>query len=88
MAKATGNRKKLDKDGDGRITGKDLAMLRSGKKGKTMKKTKNGTKKKMMYGGTMKKKMQMGGGLKKTKKMARGGVKAKKMSRGGPVRRK
>ena len=88
MAKATGNRKKLDKDGDGKITGKDFAMLRSGKKGKTMKKTKNGTKKKMMYGGTMKKKMQMGGGLKKTKKMARGGVKAKKMSRGGPVRRK
>ena len=88
MTKVTGNRKKLDKDGDGRITGKDLAMLRSGKKGKTMKKTKNGTKKKMMYGGTMKKKMQMGGGLKKTKKMARGGVKAKKMSRGGPVRRK
>ena len=88
MTKATGNRKKLDKDGDGKITGKDLAMLRSGKKGKTMKKTKNGTKKKMMYGGTMKKKMQMGGGLKKTKKMARGGVKAKKMSRGGPVRRK
>lgn len=88
MSKATGNRKKLDKDGDGKITGKDLAMLRSGKKGKTMKKTKNGTKKKMMYGGTMKKKMQMGGGLKKTKKMARGGVKAKKMSRGGPVRRK
>ena len=88
MSKATGNRKKLDKDGDGKITGKDLAMLRSGKKGKTMKKTKNGTKKKMMYGGTMKKKMQMGGGLKKTKKLARGGVKAKKMSRGGPVRRK
>ena len=88
MSKATGNRKKLDKDGDGKITGKDFAMLRSGKKGKTMKKTKNGTKKKMMYGGTMKKKMQMGGGLKKTKKMARGGVKAKKMSRGGPVRRR
>ena len=88
MTKVTGNRKKLDKDGDGKITGKDFAMLRSGKKGKTMKKTKNGTKKKMMYGGTMKKKMQMGGGLKKTKKMARGGVKAKKMSRGGPVRRK
>ena len=88
MTKATGNRKKLDKDGDGKITGNDFAMLRSGKKGKTMKKTKNGTKKKMMYGGTMKKKMQMGGGLKKTKKMARGGVKAKKMSRGGPVRRK
>ena len=88
MSKATGNRKKLDKDGDGKITGKDLAMLRSGKKGKTMKKTKNGTKKKMMYGGTMKKKMQMGGAMKKTKKMARGGVKAKKMSRGGPVRRK
>ena len=58
MSKATGNRKKLDKDGDGKITGKDLAMLRSGKKGKTMKKTKNGTKKmKMMYGGTTKKKM-------------------------------
>ena len=90
MTKVTGNRKKLDKDGDGRITGKDLAMLRSGKKGKTMKKTKNGTKKtKMMYGGTAKKKMNMGGGLKKTKKMARGGsMKAKKMSRGGPVRRK
>ena len=90
MTKATGNRKKLDKDGDGKITGKDFAMLRSGKKGKTMKKTKNGTKKtKMMYGGTAKKKMNMGGGMKKTKKMARGGsMKAKKMSRGGPVRRK
>ena len=89
MSKATGNRKKLDKDGDGKITGKDLAMLRSGKKGKTMKKTKNGTKKKMMYGGTMKKKMQMGGAMKKTIKMARGGaMKAMKMSRGGPVRRK
>ena len=89
MSKATGNRKKLDKDGDGKITGKDLAMLRGGKKGKTMKKTKNGTKKKMMYGGTMKKKMQMGGAMKKTKKMARGGsMKAKKMSRGGPVRRR
>ena len=79
MTKATGNRKKLDKDGDGKITGKDLAMLRSGKKGKTMKKTKNGTKKmKMMYGGTT-----------KTKKMSKGGMKkTKKMSRGGPVRRK
>ena len=87
MAKATGNRKKLDANKDGKISAEDFAMLRK-KKGKTMKKTKNGTKKKMMYGGTMKKKMQMGGGLKKTKKMARGGVKAKKMSRGGPVRRK
>ena len=87
MAKATGNRKKLDANKDGKISKEDFAMLRK-KKGKAMKKTKNGTKKKMMYGGTMKKKMQMGGGLKKTKKMARGGVKAKKMSRGGPVRRK
>tara|TARA_B100001287_G_scaffold240916_1_gene215586 strand:+ start:329 stop:592 length:264 start_codon:yes stop_codon:yes gene_type:complete len=87
MAKATGNRKKLDANKDGKISAEDFAMLRK-KKGKTMKKTKNGTKKKMMYGGTMKKKMNMGGGLKKTKKMARGGVKAKKMSRGGPVRRK
>tara|TARA_R100000805_G_scaffold2882_1_gene3895 strand:- start:1144 stop:1284 length:141 start_codon:yes stop_codon:yes gene_type:complete len=44
-----------------------------------MKKTKNGTKKKMMYGGAMK----------KTKKMNKGGaMKAKKMSRGGPVRRR
>ena len=87
MTKATGNRKKLDANKDGKISAADFAMLRK-KKGKAMKKTKNGTKKKMMYGGTMKKKMQMGGGLKKTKKMARGGVKAKKMSRGGPVRRK
>ena len=47
MTKATGNRKKLDKDGDGKITGKDFAMLRSGKKGKTMKKTKNTMKKKL-----------------------------------------
>ena len=64
---------KLDKDGDGKITGKDLAMLRN-KKGKTMKKTKKmskgGAKKKMMYGGAM--------GKKKTKKM----------SKGGPVRRR
>ena len=72
MANATGNRKKLDKDGDGKITGKDLAMLRK-KKGKTMKKTKKMSKggaKKMMYGGAM--------GKKKTKKM----------SKGGPVRRR
>ena len=72
MANATGNRKKLDKDGDGKITGKDLAMLRN-KKGKTMKKTKKMSKggaKKMMYGGAM--------GKKKTKKM----------SKGGPVRRR
>ena len=73
MANATGNRKKLDKDGDGKMTGKDLAMLRN-KKGKTMKKTKKmskcGAKKKMMYGGAM--------GKKKTKKM----------SKGGPVRRR
>ena len=66
MANATGNRKKLDKDGDGKITGKDLAMLRN-KKGKTMKKTKKMSKggaKKMMYGGAM---------GKKTKKMSKGG---------------
>tara|TARA_B000000532_G_scaffold238999_1_gene228055 strand:+ start:24 stop:290 length:267 start_codon:yes stop_codon:yes gene_type:complete len=88
MSKATGNRKKLDANKDGKISKEDFAMLRN-KKGKAMKKTKNGTKKtKMMYGGTAKKKMNMGGGLKKTKKMAKGGVKTKKMSRGGPVRRK
>ena len=90
MTKATGNRKKLDANKDGKISAADFAMLRK-KKGKAMKKTKNGTKKKMMYGGTMKKKMNMGGtamSKKKTKKMAKGGVKAKKMSRGGPVRRK
>ena len=75
MANATGNRKKLDKDGDGKITGKDLAMLRN-KKGKgkmakhTKKMSKGGAKKKMMYGGAM--------GKKKTKKM----------SKGGPVRRR
>jgi len=71
MAKATGNRKKLDKDGDGKITGKDLAMLRN-KKGKTMKKTKKMSKggaKKMMYGGAM---------GKKTKKMSKGGAAKRK----------
>ena len=71
MAKATGNRKKLDKDGDGKITGKDLAMLRK-KKGKTMKKTKKMSKggaKKMMYGGAM---------GKKTKKMSKGGAAKRK----------
>ena len=73
MANATGNRKKLDKDGDGKITGKDLAMLRNNK-GKTMKKTKKmskgGTTKKMMYGGAM--------GKKKTKKMSKGGAAKRK----------
>jgi len=70
MANATGNRKKLDKDGDGKITGKDLAMLRN-KKGKTMKHTK-----KMSKGGAAKKKMMYGGamGKKKTKKMSKGGA--------------
>ena len=71
MANATGNRKKLDKDGDGKITGKDLAMLRN-KKGKTMKKTKKMSKggaKKMMYGGAM---------GKKTKKMSKGGAAKRK----------
>ena len=73
MAKATGNKKKLDKDGDGKITAKDLAMLRK-KKGKTMKHTKKmskgGAKKKMMYGGAM--------GKKKTKKMSKGGAAKRK----------
>jgi len=72
MANATGNKKKLDKDGDGKITGKDLAMLRN-KKGKTMKKTKKMSKggaKKMMYGGAM--------GKKKTKKMSKGGATKRK----------
>ena len=68
MAKAKGNQKKLDKDGDGKITKKDFAMLRK-KKGKTMKHTKKmskgGVKKKMMYGGAM---------GKKTKKMSKGGA--------------
>ena len=71
MAKATGNKKKLDKDGDGKITAKDLAMLRK-KKGKTMKKTKKMSKggaKKMMYGGAM---------GKKTKKMSKGGAAKRK----------
>jgi len=71
MANATGNKKKLDKDGDGKITGKDLAMLRN-KKGKTMKKTKKMSKggaKKMMYGGAM---------GKKTKKMSKGGAAKRK----------
>ena len=78
MAKATGNRKKLDANKDGKISKEDFAMLRK-KKGKAMKKTKNGNKKmKMMYGGTT-----------KTKKMSKGGMKkTKKMSRGGPVRRR
>ena len=71
MANATGNKKKLDKDGDGKITKKDFAMLRS-KKGKTMKKTKKMSKggaKKMMYGGAM---------GKKTKKMSKGGAAKRK----------
>ena len=70
MANATGNRKKLDKDGDGKITGKDLAMLRN-KKGKTTRHTK-----KMSKGGAAKKKMMYGGamGKKKTKKMSKGGA--------------
>lgn len=71
MANAKGNRKKLDKDGDGKITAKDLAMLRK-KKGKTMKKTKKMSKggaKKMMYGGAM---------GKKTKKMSKGGAAKRK----------
>ena len=71
MANATGNRKKLDKDGDGKITAKDLAMLRK-KKGKTMKHTKKMSKggaKKMMYGGAM---------GKKTKKMSKGGAAKRK----------
>ena len=45
MANATGNRKKLDKDGDGKITAKDLAMLRKKKgKGKMAKHTKKMSK--------------------------------------------
>tara|TARA_R100001224_G_scaffold9840_1_gene5065 strand:+ start:647 stop:877 length:231 start_codon:yes stop_codon:yes gene_type:complete len=76
MANATGNRKKLDKDGDGKITGKDLAMLRNKKgKGKMAKHTK-----KMSKGGAAKKKMMYGGamGKKKTKKMSKGGAAKRK----------
>ena len=67
MANAKGNQKKLDKDGDGKITKKDFAMLRS-KKGKTMKKTKKMSKggvKKMRYGGKATKKMSKGGATKR-----------------------
>ena len=44
MAKAKGNQKKLDKDGDGKITKKEFAMLRK-KKGKTKKMSKGGAAK-------------------------------------------
>ena len=68
MAKAKGNQNKLDKDGDGKITKKDFAMLRK-KKGKTMKHTKKmskgGAKKKMKYGGKATKKMSKGGAAKR-----------------------
>ena len=67
MAKAKGNQKKLDKDGDGKITKKDFVMLRK-KKGKTMKKTKKMSKggpKKMKYGGKATKKMSKGGAAKR-----------------------
>ena len=66
--KLVGGQKKLDKDNDGKISGKDFAMLRGGKaKGGAIKK---------MAGGKMVKKMMSGGG--KTKGMANGGKKKSK----------
>ena len=50
MTKATGNRKKLDANKDGKISKEDFAMLRK-KKGKAMKKTK-----KMSRGGPVRRK--------------------------------
>ena len=66
--KLVGGQKKLDKDNDGKISGKDFAMLRGGKaKGGAIKK---------MAGGKMVKKMMSGGG--KAKGMANGGKKKSK----------
>ena len=71
MAKATGNRKKLDANKDGKISKEDFAMLRKKKGKKTMvgtkKKSKMGKKKpmKMMYGGKSTKKMSKGGASKR-----------------------
>jgi len=62
----TGGQTKLDKNKDGKIDGKDFAML---------KKKKKATKKrvKAMGGGAMKKRMNMGGSAMK-KRMKRGGA--------------
>ena len=73
--KATGGRKALDADGDGKITGKDLAMLRNKKKkSSTLQASK---------GGPIKTKMAKGGAV----KMSKGGSVMTKMSKGGTVRR-
>ena len=81
---ATGNRKKLDADGDGKITGKDFALLRQ-RKGTTMrKKMAKGNSVKMSKGGAVMKKMAKGGAV--MKKMAKGGAVMKRMARGGKVK--
>jgi len=85
---ATGNRKKLDADGDGKITGKDFALLRQ-RKGTTMrKKMAKGNSVKMSKGGAVK--MSKGGAVKMSKggavKMSKGGAVMKKMARGGRVK--
>jgi hypothetical protein len=80
---ATGNRKKLDADGDGKITKKDFALLRQ-RKGTNMKtKMAKGNSVKMSKGGAVK--MSKGGSV--MKKMAKGGSVMTKMSKGGAVRR-
>ena len=63
-----GGQSKLDKNGDGKITGADFAMLKKKKKKKSTKK-----RVKAMGGGAMKKRVKaMGGGAMK-KRMKSGG---------------
>ena len=72
----SGGQKKLDKNKDGKIDGKDFAMMKKGGSVKKRVKKKKAIKKraKAMGGGMMKKRAKaMGGGMMK-KRMKRGGV--------------
>ena len=70
--KLVGGQKTLDKNNDGKISGKDFAMMK---------------RKKAMGGGSMKKRVKaMGGGaMKKRAKAMGGGMMKKRMKRGGKV---
>jgi len=85
----TGGQKKLDKNKDGKIDGKDFAMMKKGGLAKKKRAKAMGggmMKKRMKAGGSAKKKRAkaMGGGMmKKRAKAMGGGMMKKRMKRGG-----
>jgi len=83
-----GKQSKLDKNKDGKIDGKDFAMMKKKKRVKAMGGGSMKKRVKAMGGGSMKKRVKaMGGGMmKKRAKAMGGGMMKKRMKRGGSAK--